>query len=262
MLMTELLQDIRYAIRTLKRSAGLTFVIVASLAIGIGANTAIFSVVNALLIKPLPYPAAERLVMLWLRSPGINIPQDWPSPGQYMDVQQQNRSFEAMSISRGGSGALLGLDEPQYVEGLLTSSSLFPLLGAKPLYGRLLRPDEDAPGQPPVAILSHAFWQRVFGGDPAVVGRKITLTGFGGGGGETQNQFEIVGILGPDFLLNDEIMPTVASIRNTMLHAHSPFVKVRNRRSRGTLSFTMREGKKRLGAVYDVCDRACSSFTN
>src|SRR5262244_1574985 len=107
------LQDIRYAIRMLRRSAGLTVVIIASLAIGIGANTAIFSVVNALLIKPLPYPDSERLAMLWLRSPGINIPQDWPSPGQYTDIQNENRSFEAMSISLGRTGTLLGLDEPQ-----------------------------------------------------------------------------------------------------------------------------------------------------
>ena len=91
-----MIKDIRYAVRTLRRSAGLTFVIVASLAIGIGANTAIFSVVNALLLKPLPYPESERLAVLWLRSPGINIPQDWPSPGQYLDIKDENRSFEEM----------------------------------------------------------------------------------------------------------------------------------------------------------------------
>src|SRR6186997_1153126 len=102
--MSAFLQDVRYAVRTLRRSAGLTLVIVASLAIGIGANTAIFSVVHALLLKPLPYPDSERLAVLWLRSPGINIPQDWPSPGQYIDVQNENRSFAAMSISRGRSG--------------------------------------------------------------------------------------------------------------------------------------------------------------
>ena len=132
------LQDFRYALRTLRRSAGLTLVIVASLAIGIGANTAIFSVVNALLLKPLPYPDPDRLAVLWLRSPGINIPQDWPSPGQYIDIQTENRSFEEMSISQGRSGTLLGLDQPERVEALRTSSSLFHLLGARPLYGRLL----------------------------------------------------------------------------------------------------------------------------
>src|SRR6185436_286041 len=153
-----MLQDLRYAVRMMRRSKASTLVIVASLAIGIGANTAIFSVVNALLLKPLPYPNPDRLAVLWLRSPRINIPQDWPSPGQYIDIQNENRSFEEMSISQGRSGTLIGLDEPQRVEALLTSSSLFHLLGARPQLGRLLRADEDKPGQPPVVILSHRFW--------------------------------------------------------------------------------------------------------
>jgi predicted permease len=118
-----------------------------------------------------------------------------------------------MSISLGRTATLLGLDEPQYVEALQTSSGLFPLLGAKPLYGRLLRPDEDKPGQPAVLILSNGFWRRSFGGDPNVIGKTVTLNGIGGGTGDNKNQFEIVGVLGPDFLLNGEIMPTVASIR-------------------------------------------------
>jgi putative ABC transport system permease protein len=217
------LQDIRYAIRMLSRSAGLTLVIIASLAIGIGANTAIFSVVNALLIKPLPYHESERLAMLWLRSPGINIPQDWPSPGQYIDLQNENHSFDAMSISRGQSGTLLGLAEPQYVEMLETSSSLFPLLGAKPLFGRLLRPDEDKPGQAAVVILSHEFWRRSLGADPNIVGKTLTLNGIARGGGENRNQFEVVGVLGPDFLLNGEIMPTVGSILKMDVFLPLPF---------------------------------------
>jgi predicted permease len=211
--MSAFLQDLRYAIRTLRRSAALTLVIVASLAIGIGANTAIFSVVNALLLEPLPYPDPQRLAVLWLRSPGINIPQDWPSPGQFIDVRSENRSFEEMSISRGRAGTLLTREEAQRVEGVETSSSLFRLLGAKPLYGRLLRADEDAPGQPAVVILSYGFWKRAFNADPNVVGTSITLNGFGQGAGDAKNLFEVAGVLGPDFLLNDEIMPTVASIR-------------------------------------------------
>jgi len=137
--MNPFLHDLRYAIRTLRRTAALSLVIVASLAIGIGANTAIFSVVNALLLEPLPYPDPGRLAVLWLRSPGINIPQDWPSPGQFVDVRTENRSFDEMSISLGRAGTLLTREEAQRVEGILTSSSLFRLLGAQPLHGRLLR---------------------------------------------------------------------------------------------------------------------------
>jgi predicted permease len=208
------LQDLRYALRALRRGSVTTFVIIASLAIGIGANTAIFSVVNALLLKPLPYPDPDRLAVLWLRSPGINIPQDWPSPGQYIDIQTQNHSFDEMSISQGRTGTILGLEQPERVQALRTSSSLFKLLGAKPLYGRLLTPEEDVPGQTPVVILSHAFWRRLFGSDPGVIGRTITMNGVVAGGGETKNQFVVVGVLRPEFLLNDEIMPTVASITN------------------------------------------------
>jgi len=211
--MHTLMQDLRYALRTARGSAALTLVIVASLGIGIGANTAIFSVVNALLLKALPYPNPDRLVVLWLRSPGINIPQDWPSPGQYIDIQTANRSFEEMSISQGRSGTLLGHDQPERVEGLRTSSSLFHLLGARPLYGRLLLAEEDTPGKPPVVILSHGFWTRLFNADPNVIGKSITLNGLVAGSGADKNLFTVVGVLRPDFLLNDEVMPTVASIR-------------------------------------------------
>ena len=220
--MSAFLQDLRYAVRTLSSNLGLTLLIVGSLAIGIGANTAIFSVVHALLLKPLPYPEPDRLAVLWLRSPGINIPQDWPSPGQYIDIQTENRSFSDMSISQGRTGTLLGLERPERVEALRTSSSLFRLLGATPLHGRLLLPEDDVPGKAPVAILSHAFWVRHFSSDPGIVGRSITLNGAAPGSGEQKNQFMVAGVLGPEFLLNEEIMPTVASIRNMDLFIPLP----------------------------------------
>src|SRR5579863_1675269 len=157
-----MLADIRYAFRGFRRAPLFALVAVLSLAIGIGANSAIFSVVNALLLRPLPYPDPDRLAVLWLRSPGINIPQDWPSPGEYVDIQNESHSFQEMSISQGRSGTLMIGDQAQRAEALLTSSTLFHMLGAKPLYGRLLRPDEDKPGQPPVVILSYAFWKGVF----------------------------------------------------------------------------------------------------
>ena len=212
--MSAFLQDIRYALRTLRRSAGLTAVIVVSLAIGIGANSAVFSVVSGLLLKPLPYPDPDRLAVLWLRSPGINIPQDWPSPGQYTDIRNENRSFDEMSISQGRSGTMLGLEQPERVEVLLTSSSLFHLLGATPQHGRLLRGEDEIAGRHMVVVLSHGFWQRAFGGDPAIVGTTVRLSNIGvPGAGDTKNQFEVVGVLGPRFLLNGEIMPTVSSLR-------------------------------------------------
>ncbi len=220
--MTSFLQDIRYALRMMKRSPVSTFIIIASLAIGIGANTAIFSVVSALLLKPLPYPNPDRLAVLWLRSPGINIPEDWPSPGQYIDVQNENRSFQMMSISQGRSGTLLGREQPERVEVLRTSSSLFTLLGAKPLHGRLLLAEDDVPGKAAVVILSHGFWQRVFAADPAVIGRSITVNGVALGNGADKNQYTVAGVLGPDFLLNAEIMPTVASIRQMDLFLPLP----------------------------------------
>ena len=218
--MQTLMQDLRYAVRMLRRNLALTLVIVASLAIGIGANTAVFSVVNALLLKPLPYPDPDRLVILWLRSPGINIPQDWPSPGQYIDVRTENRSFEEMSISQGTTGTLVGLDQPERVEALRTSSSLFHLLGAQPLYGRLLLPEDDVPGKAPVVVLSHAFWKRMFGADPNMIGRSISLNGLAPR--KDGNQFTVVGVLRPEFLLNEEIMPTVASIRQMDLFMPLP----------------------------------------
>ena len=220
--MHALLQDLRYALRMLRRSPVSTFIIIASLAIGIGANTAIFSVVNGVLLKPLPYPNPDRLAVLWLRSPGINIPEDWPSPGQYIDVRNENRSFQEMSISQGRSATLLGREQPERVELLLTSSSLFNLLGARPLHGRLLLPEDDVPGKAPVVILSHGFWQRVFAADPAIVGRSITLNGVQSGSGADKNQFTVAGVLGPEFLLNAEIMPTVASIRQMDLFLPLP----------------------------------------
>jgi predicted permease len=236
--MQGLLQDIRYAVRTLGRSWVLTLVIVASLAIGVGANTAIFSVVNALLLEPLPYPDPDRLAILWLRSPGINIPQDWPSPGQYIDIRTESSSFEEMSISRGGSGTLLGLDQPERVQLLFTSSSLFHLLGAQPLYGRLLLP-EDGPGKEPVVILSHAFWQRLFNSDPNVIGRSLTLNGLNTGSGENKNVYTVAGVLSRDFLLNAEIMPTVASITAMDIFLPLPFTEAEAVKRRGDENYNV-----------------------
>ena len=196
--MNRLFQDFRYALRTLRFNPGLTIVIVFSLAIGIGANSAVFSVVDTLMLRPLAYPQPGRLAAIWLHSPGIGIFRDWPSPGQYVDIQKQNHSFEEMSISRLTSFTLTGLDQPQLIAGMRTSSGLLQMLGARPLLGRLLLPDEDNPGKPPVVILSYNLWKRLFNSDTSIVGRSITLNG---------NQVTVAGVLRADFRLNSEVMP-------------------------------------------------------
>jgi len=196
--MHPLLQDFRYALRMLRKNLGLTIVIVLSLAIGIGANSAVFSVVDALMLRPLPYPQPERLAAIWLHSPGIGIYRDWPSPGQYIDIQSENHSFEEMSISRLTSFTLTGLDQPERIDGMRTSSGLLHMLGAHPLLGRLLLPEEDKPGKPEVAILSYNLWKRLFNSDARIVGRGIRLDG---------KQFTVAGVLRPDFRLNSEVMP-------------------------------------------------------
>ena len=193
------LQDVRYAFRMLRKNVVLTLVILASLAIGIGANSAIFSVVDALLLRPLPYPHPDRLAAVWLHSPAIGILRDWPSPGQYIDIQSQNHSFEQMALAQSRAFTLTGRDQPERVNVLRTQSSLLTMFGAKALLGRTLLPEEDRPGKPPVAILSNGVWQRLFNSDPAIIGRSITLDG---------NPFTVVGILPRGFMLNAEVMPS------------------------------------------------------
>jgi predicted permease len=197
------LQDVRYAVRMLRKNLVLTVVIVASLAIGIGANSAIFSVVDALLLRPLPYPHPDRLAAVWLHSPAIGILRDWPSPGQYVDIQNQNHSFEQMALAQSRTFTLTGRDQPQRVDVLRTQSSLLTMLGAKALLGRTLLPEEDRPGKPPVAILSNRIWQRLFNSDPAIIGRSITLDGI---------PYAVAGVLPRAFIINAEVMPSEGPI--------------------------------------------------
>jgi len=197
--MHTLFQDLRFALRTLRKNMMLTVVMVASLAIGIGANSAIFSVVDALLLRPLPYPQPDRLAAVWLHSPAIGILRDWPSPGEYIDVQNENHSFEEMALAQSRTFILTGREQPERVFGLRTQSSLLEMLGAKPLLGRLLLPEEDKPGKPDVAILSERVWKRLFKADPGILGRTIVLN---------DNPFIVAGVLQRGFMLNAEVMPS------------------------------------------------------
>ena len=200
--MQTLQQDLLYGLRLLAQRPAFTVVAVATLALGIGANTAIFSVVNGLLLRPLPYQDSDRLAIVWTHSPGANVEQDWPSPGQYSAIKTQNTVFQEIAIAQGGNANITGHATPERVGVVWSSSAMFSVLGLKPILGRVFTPEDDVPGKPAAAVLSYGLWQRRFGGDPNVIDQNLTLDG--------QN-YVIVGVMPADFSLPKEVMPTVGA---------------------------------------------------
>src|ERR1700761_9507368 len=168
--MNALMRDVRHASRVLIAAPAFTIAALLSLAIGIGANTAIFSFVDGLLLHPLPYADAERLVILWNRSPGLNITEDWFSTAQYFDIRNGHHGFDQVAIAIGDNYNLTGRGEPERVGTIRVSSSLLPMLGQHAALGRLFVPDEDLPGQTATALLSYGTWTRLYGSDPGVLG--------------------------------------------------------------------------------------------
>ena len=198
--MNTLLKDLRHASRVLIAAPAFTVAALLSLAIGIGANTAIFSFIDGLLLHPLPYAAAKRLVILWNSSPGLNITQDWFSTAQYFDIKNGHHGFEQIAIAIGGNYNLTGSGEPERIGTIRVSSSLLSLLGQRAALGRTFVSDEDRPGRNATAILSYGTWTRRFGSDPLLLGRKIVLNGL---------PYEVVGIMPRSFSLPREVMPTL-----------------------------------------------------
>jgi hypothetical protein len=146
--MTSLAADLRYALRSLARNPGFAAAALLSLALGIGANSAIFSVASALLLRPLPYADPGRLVILWNRSPGLNIAEDWFSPAQYFDIRNGHSGFEQVAIAIGGNYNLTGDGEPERVGTIRVSSNTLPMLGVRPAFGRLFTAEDEIPGDP------------------------------------------------------------------------------------------------------------------
>lgn len=187
--MSELRQDLRYAFRQLRRNPAFTTMALLTLVVGIGATTAIFSVADAVILRPLPYPDPDRLVRIQ-----ETTPRGEPfsvSDANYLDFREQSRTFSEMAAYREAPVALTGDGQPERLAGVAATHTLFDLLGADPLLGRTFSEAEDSHGGgTAVAVLSHGLWQRRFGGDPAAVGRTATLDGQG---------FTIIGVMPPDF---------------------------------------------------------------
>ena len=176
--MSGVLQDVRYALRQLRRSPGFTAVAVLTLALGIGANTAIFSIFNATLLRPLPYKDPGRIVILWSTIPrwGFSGPGSL-TDSDYVQWQQQNQVFDQIAAFRGQTSNLTGRGIPERLTGSAATASLFPLLGVPPELGRVFSAEEQLPGRENVVLLSHGLWARRFGSDPDIVGKPITLDG-------------------------------------------------------------------------------------
>ncbi|MBZ5498757.1 MAG: ABC transporter permease [Acidobacteriia bacterium] len=198
--MSALRRDIRFAFRALAKNPGFAAAAILALAIGIGANTTIFSVTNALLLRPLPYQDPNRLVILWNRSPGLGIAEDWFSTAQYFDIKAGHTGFEQLAIAIGGNVNLTGDGEPERVGTIRVSSNLLPMLGVRPAQGRLFVPEEDSQGRPLTAVLSYGMWARRYGSDPDVIGKSITING---------QPYQVIGILSRSFSLPREVLPTL-----------------------------------------------------
>ncbi len=184
------IQDLRYGFRVLTKNPGFTTIAVLTLALGIGANTAIFSVINGVLLKPLPYSDPGQLVTLWERSPAGGFEPEKVTGPDFIDWRQRNRVFEGMAFWFGGGAFnLVGTEGVEKVEVVYASSGLFSVLGVKPLLGRTFIPEEDRWQGNRVAVISHELWQTRFGADPNVLGRTITVDTYGRG------VYSIVGVM-------------------------------------------------------------------
>ncbi|HJR50059.1 MAG TPA: ABC transporter permease [Gemmatimonadales bacterium] len=187
--------ELRLALRRLRRSPAFTAAAVLTLALGIGANSALFSLADAALLRPLPYPTADRLMMLWETQPGAGKPRERASAANFLDWRRRAPAFDAMAAWDDWGMALTGAGEPEELSTVVASPNLFQLLGVTPALGRAFLPEEETSGRNRVVILSHDFWAGRFGGDPGVIGRTLTLDGL---------PHQIVGVMPEGFRFPDE----------------------------------------------------------
>src|SRR5262245_18892557 len=189
----DLLADVRYALRLLLKTPVFTLAAVGTLALGIGANTTIFSLVQSVLLQPLPYANPDQLVMVWEDASQIGFPRNTPAPGNYNEWRAANRSFSDMAATRGANASLTIDGPPEQVIGRAVTANFFNVLGVRPQLGRAFASGEDSSGAQ-VVVISHALWQRRYGGDPRIAGRTIVMS---------DARFEVVGVAPKSFAFRD-----------------------------------------------------------
>ncbi len=191
----ELFRDLQFTLRRLGRTPFFTLATVVTLALGIGANTAIFSVIDGVLLKPLPYAEPERLVAVWQTAPGVNIEDLNASVADYFTYREESRTFADVAMWAGRSVTVTEGGEPERVEGVAMTFRMLPLLGVRPMAGRDFTEKDNVNGEPEVVMLGYGYWQRRFGGDTKVIGRRIQVDG---------TAREVIGILPKDFWFMDQ----------------------------------------------------------
>lgn len=193
--------QLKQVLRRLRRAPMFTFLTLLMLAAGVGANVAVFSVLEGVLLKPLPYPHPEQLVGVWLTAPGVNLPHAQMCPSCYFIFREQGRAFQSIGIYQDNSRSITGVAEPEQVPGVDVTQEVLPILGARPAVGRLFSPADDSPSAPKTVVLSYAYWQRKFGGSPSAIGRSIQVDG---------SSRQIIGVLSRDFhFLDDTYVPAL-----------------------------------------------------
>ena len=187
--------DLVYALRSLRKSPGYAAVTILTLALGIGANTAIFSVVNGVILKPLPYPSPERLVYITSQFPSLGFDQFWISAPEFVEFAESNRSFQRVGGYRAGAVNLGTPDQPRRVNSAVITSELMPALAVAPIRGRQFTREDTLPGAEDVAVLSSELWRTAFVGDESIIGRIVPIDGA---------PRRIVGIMPPGYDVHDQ----------------------------------------------------------
>jgi len=251
--MDRLLQDLRYAVRSLAHRPGFVAVAVVTLGLGIGANSAVFSVVNAVLLRPLPYDDPERLTVLWTDF-GPDLPQNWISGPEFVEMQEFATAFEGVAVASQATTSLIGTGQPEQIQAGLASGGLFRLLRAEPALGRLIGPDDDTPSASSVAVLDHGFWRRRFGGDPAVIGQTMTTSG---------NTYTVVGVLPEGFRVMhpDPQFPQVVDVWLPLVPVSGTTYAEMNRGNHGLRGFGRMQAGVTIEQARADMDRVASRIT-
>ena len=202
--MYDLIRDLKYALRRLSRSPGFTFAAVITLALGLGANTAIFSVIHSVLIKPLPFPEPDRLIGVWQTAPGVNIKDLNACLADYVTYREHSRTFADVALWNGESATVTEFNDPERVGAIRATFRLLPMLGVHPILGRDFNEKDNDDKSPEVVMLGYGYWQRRFGGDPKAIGRRIMVDGAA---------LQVIGVLPRDFWFMDEAHDLVLPFR-------------------------------------------------